>query len=79
MKHLVLFERYMEVDSKDRMRISDIIDKAKGDKSKEMQLAQTMANKIKDYDKAIRRGRAAEEEEQKHLAEIFFKRAKELR
>jgi ribosome-binding protein aMBF1 (putative translation factor) len=79
MRHLVLFEKYMEVDSKDRMRISDIIDKAKGDDSKEKQLAQTMANKIKDYDKAIRRGRAAEEEGQKELAEIFFARAKQLR
>lgn len=79
MKHLVLFEKYMEVDSKDRMRISDIVDKAKGDKSKELQLARTMANRITDYDKAIRRGRAAEEEGHKHLAEVFFARAKELR
>lgn len=79
MKHLVLFEKYMEVDSKDRMRISDIVDKAKGDKAKEIQLATTMANRITDYDKAMRRGRAAEEEKQKHLADVFFKRAKELR
>ena len=79
MKHIKLFEKYMEVDSKDEMRISDIITKADGDKAKESQLAKLMADKIKDFDKAIRRGRAAEQKKKKHLADIFFKRAKELK
>lgn len=79
MKYIKLFEKYMEVDSKDEMRISDIVKKAKGDKSKELQLARLMADKIKDFDKAIRRGRAADDAKKKNLAEVFYKRAKELK
>jgi len=81
MKHLKnfqIFERYMGVDAKDVVRIQDIIDKSRGDKGKQHQLASNMANKITDYDKAIRRGRAAEDIGRTDLADIFFGRAKEL-
>lgn len=65
-------------DSKDEMRISDIIKKAAGDRSKSARLAQVMASKITDIAKAVRRGNAAESENYHDLASIFFKRAYEL-
>lgn len=65
-------------DPKDEMRIKDILRKADGDASKAVSLAKTMANKIEDAAKAIRRGDAAKEQEANALAEIFYARAKEL-
>lgn len=38
-----------------------------------------MANKITDFDKAKRRGLAAQAEKRPELAKIFLKRAKELK
>ncbi len=64
---------------KDVMRIEDIIAKADGDRKKEEQLAQLMANKITDMDKAERRGNVAEGENYHNIAAIFFKRYRELK
>ena len=65
--------------SKDTNRILDIIDKANGDRNQENRLATSMANKIKDADKALARGLAAEDNNYHNVAEIFFAREKELR
>lgn len=65
-------------DEKDEKRITDLIAKAKGDRDKENQLARAMANVIKDADKAIRRGEAAEDQNAYSVAKIFFDRAEEL-
>ena len=68
----------LEVTSKDEMRVNDIIKKSNGDKSKARQLAETMCKLIKDKYKALRRARAAENENYHEIANIFFKRAMEL-
>jgi len=66
-------------EKKDLMRIYDIVDKANGDKAKEKQLAQLMANKITDISKAKRRADVADAEGHSHLASIFTKRYRELK
>lgn len=65
-----------EITEKDKMRISDIIKKAAGNKRKMMDLAMQMAKSITDKYKAMRRWKAAEEEPE--IADIFKKRAEEL-
>lgn len=65
-------------DKKDTDRVIGIINKADGNDEKAKQLAQSMANKIKDGYKAIRRGKAAEDENYDLVAQVFFDRAKEL-
>ena len=66
------------VDSKDLMRIDDIVRKAAGNAYKAKALAQQMANAITDKWKALRRARASERKGQSDLADIFTKRATEL-
>lgn len=66
------------VTSKDKMRIQDIHDKANGDKSKMLRLAQTMCKLITDKTKALRRGMAAEDLNFHDIAKLFFQRANEL-
>ena len=84
MKHLMLFEQFlleknpMEVTSKDDMRINDIIRKSGGDSSKAEALARTMASRITDYYKAVRRASAAQSAGRSDLAQIFRDRSKEL-
>jgi len=63
---------------KDGERISDIIKKANGSAAKELQLAQTMANAIKGYEKAIARADAATSMKRFELAQIFLDKAKAL-
>jgi hypothetical protein len=63
---------------KDRMRVNDIVRKSKGDIDKEISLTRTMAKAITDYEKAFRRGMAAEGENFQDMAEIFYDRAEEL-
>jgi len=65
-------------DKKDTDRIVSLMNKAGGNDDKAKQLATSMANKIKDGYKAIRRGRAAEDENYHTVAQVFFDRAKEL-
>jgi hypothetical protein len=83
------------VTPKDTMRILDIVRKAgfdsgfgageKGNRkrdeiyAKQMQFAGNMARSITDASKAIRRGRAAEEENYHAMADVFFARAIQLR
>lgn len=75
-------------DSKDRMRIEDMIKRSKGNTVKLLALATQMANSIDDIGKALRRGRAAEENESDlfdrmwtitylngQAANIFYRRA----
>ena len=70
--------RNMDYEDKDVVRIEGIVAKAKGDRDKENQLATNMANSITDGAKALRRGRAAEEQNFHNIAKIFFDRAKTL-
>jgi hypothetical protein len=65
-------------EPKDEKRISDIITKADGDTAKAESLARSMANKITDPDKALRRAEAAEDQGVDFLAKIFYDRAAEL-
>jgi len=66
-------------EAKDDMRINDIVRKAANDERKMLQLAQTMANKITDGLKAVRRAEAAEKIiPQSGVAQIFRNRAKQL-
>lgn len=65
-------------DDKDTLRIKGIIDKAKGDKSKEIQLATIMANSIDNKEKANNRANAATKLNLPHIAEIFKNRANKL-
>jgi len=68
-----------EITSKDTMRITDIIRKAGGDwNEKAKALARQMANAITDAAKAVRRARAAEEENWHEMASIFFNRSVQL-
>jgi hypothetical protein len=89
MQHVKLFEQFLEestlvekspieVTSKDDMRINDIIRKAGGDKSKAEALARTMASRITDYYKAIRRASAAQSAGRSDLAQIFIDRSMQL-
>lgn len=66
-------------DAKDEKRIQDIMTYSKGSMSKALQLAQVMANKITDYDKCIRRANAAEADNYHNIANVFYKRALQLR
>lgn len=68
----------MEVELKDEMRINDIIRKSGGDKSKASALARTMASRITDRYKAVRREKAARSLGHPELAQIFNDRMKEL-
>lgn len=61
-------------DSKDEMRIADIVTKSKGSAFKAEQLAHNMADKITDCDKALRRGLAAEMIGELKIARVFFAR-----
>lgn len=63
---------------KDLRRVDDMQAKAK-DENHLLRLAQTMANAITNYDKAYNRGMAAEAANLPKVAEIFFKRADELK
>jgi len=66
-------------EAKDDMRINDIFKKAAGDENKMLQLARTMANKITDGLKAVRRAEAAEKIiPQSGVAQVFKDRAKQL-
>lgn len=78
MTHLLDEKNTMEVELKDEMRINDIVRKSGGDKSKAEALARTMASRITDKYKAIRRSRAARSLGQPELARIFDERTKEL-
>jgi replicative DNA helicase len=84
MKHLMIFEQFIEekntteVELKDEMRINDIIRKSGGDKTKAEALARTMASRITDYYKAVRRAKAARSLGHANLADIFNDRTKEL-
>lgn len=65
-------------DNKDKFRIEDIVEYSKGDKDKATRLAQNMANKITDGNKALRRAAAAVSLGYKNLASIFKYRANQL-
>jgi len=84
MKHVMLFEQFllekdpMEVTSKDDMRINDIIRKSGGDKAKAEALAKTMASRITDFYKAVRRSSAAARAGRADLAQIFRDRSMQL-
>jgi hypothetical protein len=65
-------------DYKDRERITDIIKKAGGSEVKELKLAQTMANSIKEYEKAVARAEASVDLKKYELAQVFIDRAKAL-
>lgn len=87
MLNIKLFEEFdvnekkdqSEVTSKDTMRVNDIISKSGGDWcSKAIQLTRQQATAITDAHKAYRRGLAAELENYKEMARIFFMRAGEL-
>lgn len=67
-----------DFEDKDAMRISDIVRKSGGDDSKAAALAQRMANSITDVSKALRRARAAEDQNYNDLAAIFYNRYKQL-
>jgi hypothetical protein len=82
-------KNYSEPDSKDFMRIRDILTKSRygsrgvplgrgEQKNKAKELAQRMANAITDPNKAHRRYRAAEEEGCLDLAIIFYKQYRDL-
>jgi hypothetical protein len=84
MEHVMLFEQFlleknpMEVTSKDDMRINDIIRKSGGDKAKAEALARTMASRITDFYKAVRRSSAAARAGRADLAQIFKERSMQL-
>jgi hypothetical protein len=84
MKHVMLFEQFIleknpaAVEPKDEMRIHDIVRKSGGDEEKAKKLAQTMASRITDYYKALRRSKAASAAGRHDLADIFSARMKEL-
>lgn len=61
-----------------KMRVENIIKKAKGDVEKEKTLARSMAKKIVYVDKAYGRYLVAEELQNPHLGKIFLSRFKEL-
>lgn len=68
----------VQPDSKDDMRISDIVKKSAGNETKEISLAQQMAKSIKDGEKALRRARAAFAKGLAHIAKPFYDKAKDL-
>ena len=71
-------KNYTEGDKrKDSRRIEDMWTKSKDD-DHFLRLAQTMANRITNGEKAYNRALAAEDENHHSVAEIFFNRADEL-
>jgi len=62
---------------KDNRRIEDMLTKSKDDEHF-LKLAKTMANSIKNGEKAYNRGLAAQAQQHKEVADIFLDRAKEL-
>ena len=78
MTHLLAEKSPAEVELKDEMRINDIIRKSGGDRSKAEALARTMASRITDRYKALRRSKAAYSLGHSNLAQIFSDRTKEL-
>ncbi len=60
-------------DSKDQMRITDILKKANGSNVKAKQLATMMVNKITEPAKMLRRAAAAEDMNAHEIANIFYK------
>lgn len=69
----------MSYEAKDLKRIEDIVWRAAGRSWKAQQLAQQMANSIKDRYKAFRRAKAAAALKQHDLAAIFYVRYGELK
>ena len=57
---------------KDQQRIEDIVNKANGNKQKEIQLATAMANAITDPKKMAARAQAAEDNNYHDIAKVFF-------
>jgi len=72
------YSKSFDYDDKDLYRIQDILDKSKNNPQKRTALARNMANKITDWDKALRRGYAAKSLNLDGIAELFFMRAKQL-
>ena len=70
-----LFEAYEE---KDQQRIKDILGKSAGSLEKAKNLANSMATKITDYEKAVRRGEAADDF-YPEISYIFYDRAADLK
>jgi hypothetical protein len=66
-----------DFDAKDERRINDMINKSKDD-AHLLRLAKTMASRIKDKKKAVRRARAAEDINYHDVAKVFYDRAEEL-
>lgn len=66
-----------EPDDKDRIRIQSMADKSRG-QSHMLNLATNMASAITDPGKAVRRAKAAENENYHAVAGVFYARAKEL-
>lgn len=64
--------------AKNYVRVRGIIDKAKGDESKEISLATAQANAIRNEHKAINRALAARELGNEIIFDIFFRRAYDL-
>jgi hypothetical protein len=77
-EELVAEKNPAEIELKDEMRINDIIRKSGGDRSKAEALARTMASRITDRYKALRRSKAAYSLGHSNLAQIFSDRTKEL-
>jgi len=76
------FEQFETVNeyhsAKDDLRIKDIISKADGSEEKELSLATTMANSIKDVEKCLGRAEAAKDSGKYEIAKIFLDKAKLL-
>ena len=67
-------------ESKDHMRIDDIINKkAKDDPAKQEKLARQQAKLIADPYKALRRGRAAVDAKAYEISKIFFQKVIDLK
>ena len=73
-----VFDISDSVYQKHKKRVCDIVTKANGDIEKEKRLATTMADKIRDVDKAFGRYLVAEELNNVDLGKIFLKRFKDL-
>jgi hypothetical protein len=72
-----------EPDEKDLQRLADIEDKAAGDVGKAIKMAVNVAKSIRDYDKAVRRAKAAEivfkdEKIGKAIHDVFMQAAHNL-
>jgi len=92
MKHIPTFENFLAENAafdiplneayyagyEDSKKISDIITKANGSGVKELQLAQTMANAIKGYEKAVARAEAAINLSKYEIAQVFAIKAAAL-